>query len=149
MEENKPRKPVKQKREWDSEGGLPYNRIPAFKAAYDSYKECQFRFRNVPTDSKPIARAVKEKLMRVMVCVAKARLNMHTLESLQEAMDLSIEIQIAIRVLVETNAITKKDFANTAKYTENLVRQMVGWTGNEEKKRRQSEDNQSNIFNNV
>ena len=127
-------KPVRQKRDWSVEGELPYERIPAFKAAYDCYKECQFRFRNVPIDSKPIAREVKEKLMRTMVCIAHARLNIHVLESLQEAMDLALEIQITIRVLVETNAITKKDFANITKYSENLVRQMVGWAASEEKK---------------
>lgn len=127
-------KPVKQKRDWSAEGDLPYDRIPAFKAAYDCYKECQFRFRNVPIDSKPIAREVKAKLMRIMVCIAHARLNVCVLESLREAMDLALEVQITIRVLVETNAITKKDFANISKYSENLVRQMVGWAASEDKK---------------
>ena len=127
-------KPVKQKRDWSAEGDLPYDRIPAFKAAYDCYKECQFRFRNVPIDSKPIAREVKAKLMRTMVCIAHARLNVHVLQSLREAMDLALEIQITIRVLVETNAITKKDYANISKYSENLVRQMVGWAASEDKK---------------
>ena len=69
-----------------------------------------------------------------MVCIAHARLNVHVLESLREAMDLALEVQITIRVLVETNAITKKDFANIAKYSDNLVRQMVGWAASEDKK---------------
>ena len=72
--------------------------------------------------------------MRTMVCIAHARLNIHVLESLREAVDLALEVQITIRVLVETNAITKKDFANITKYSENLVRQMVGWAASEEKK---------------
>ena len=134
MADNKTTKPVKQKRDWSAEGELPYDRIPAFKAAYDCYKECQFRFRNVPIDSKPVAREIKAKLMRTMVCIAHARLNIHVLESLREAVDLALEVQITIRVLVETNAITKKDFANITKYSENLVRQMVGWAASEEKK---------------
>ena len=134
MADNKPTKTIKQKRDWSAEGDLPYDRIPAFKAAYDCYKECQFRFRNVPIDSKPIAREVKAKLMRIMVCIAHARLNVHVLESLREAMDLALEVQITIRVLVETNAITKKDFANIAKYSDNLVRQMVGWAASEDQK---------------
>lgn len=134
MAEEKQTKPTKQKRDWTTEGELPYERIPAFKAAYDCYKECQYRFRNVPVDAKPIAREVKEKLMRIMVCVAHARLNIHVLKSLQEAVDLAIEVQIIIRVLVETSAITKKDFANITKYSENLVRQMVGWSNSEEQK---------------
>ncbi len=81
MADNKPTKPIKQKRDWSAEGDLPYDRIPAFKAAYDCYKECQFRFRNVPIDSKPIAREIKAKLMRIMVCIAHARLNVCVLES--------------------------------------------------------------------
>lgn len=124
----------KKKRDWSGEGSLPYDQIPAFKAAYDCYKECQFRFRNVPSDSKQIAREVKTKLMRIMVCIAHARLNIKVLESLQEATDLSLETQITIRVLVETHAISIKDFAHVTQYSENLVRQMVGWSTAEEKK---------------
>ena len=133
-------KQKKPKRDWNAEGSLPYDKIPAFKAAYDCYKECQFRFRNVPVDAKPTAREVKSKLMRVMVCVAHARLNLRVLESLREAVDLAIEAQITIRVLVETNSLTKKDFANVSKYSDNLVRQMVGWSTSEENKAVKSPD---------
>lgn len=133
-------KQKKTKRDWSLEGSLPYDKIPAFKAAYDCYKECQYRFRNVPTDAKPTAREIKSKLMRVMVCIAHARLNLRVLESLREAMDLAIEAQITIRVLVETNSLTKKDFANVSKYSDNLVRQMVGWSTSEENKAVKSPD---------
>ena len=132
----------KQKKDWNAEGGLPYARIPAFKVAYDCYKECQFRFRNVPVDSKQIARGVKESLMRIMVCVARARLNIRVLESLREAVDLAIEVQITLRVLVEINAITNKDFANISKYSENLTRQMVGWANSEEQKDKEIMDSE-------
>lgn len=128
---------MKKKMDWSAEGSLPYDKIPAFKAAYDCYKECQFRFRNVPVDAKPIAREIKAKLMRVMVCIAHARLNIRVLESLREAVDLALEVQITIRVLVETKAINNKDFANITKYSENLVRQMVGWSNSENNKAQQ------------
>ena len=133
-------KPVRQKRDWNAEGSLPYDKIPAFKAAFDFYKECQFRFRNVPVDAKPVAREVKAKVMRVMVLIAHARLNIRVRESLQEAVFLSIEAQITLRVLVETNALTKKDFAHISGFSDNLVRQMVGWSTSEEKKASQSQD---------
>lgn len=119
------------KRDWSAEGNLPYEKAPAFKAAYDCYKECQFRFRNVPVDAKPMARDVKAKVMRAMVCIAHARLNIHALESLREAVDVAIEVQITLRVLVETNSLTKKDFAHISKYSDSLVRQMVGWSTTE------------------
>lgn len=124
----------RKKRDWSDDGSLPYDRIPAFKAAYDCYKECQFRFRDVACDSKPTAREVKSKLMRIMVCIAHARLNIRVLESLREAADLAIEIQITIRVLVEIRAISEKAYANISKYTQNLVRQMIGWSASEELK---------------
>ncbi len=133
-------KPKKQKRDWSAEGSLPYEKIPAFKAAFDFYKECQFRFRNVPNDAKPTAREVKSKVMRVMVLIAHARLNIRVRESLQEAVFLAIEAQITLRVLVETNAITHQDFSNISKYSDNLVRQMVGWSTSEEKKATESPD---------
>lgn len=144
-----PNNKTKQKRDWSAEGGLPYTQIPAFKVAFDCYKECQFRLRNVPVDSKSTAREVKEKLMCIMKDVAKARLNVRVLESLREALDLAIEVQIIFRVLVETNAITKKDFANIAKYSENLTRQMVGWATSEEQKRKDNKitPQQLNLFN--
>lgn len=133
-------KPKKQKRDWNAEGSLPYEKIPAFKAAFDFYKECQFRFRNVPVDAKPVAREIKSKVMRVMALIAHARLNVRVKESLQEALFLSIEAQISLRVLVETNALTKKDFAQVSQYSDNLVRQMVGWSTSEEKKQIESPD---------
>ena len=139
METNFP-KAKRQKRDWNAEGNLPYEKIPAFKAAYDFYKESQFRFRNVPNDAKSIARDIKSKVMRIMVCIAHARLNIKVLESLQEAVDLSIEAQISLRVLVETNSLTKKDFAIVSKYSDNLVRQMVGWSTSEENKATTSSD---------
>ena len=124
---------VKKKRDWNQEGSLPYEKIPAFKAAYDCYKECQFRFRNVPSFAKSVARDVKKKLLRVMVCIVHARLNIKVLESLREATDLAIEIQITMRVLVETRVVTIKDFAQISQYSENLVRQMVGWSTSKDK----------------
>lgn len=133
-------KPKKQKRDWNAEGSLPYEKIPAFKAAFDFYKECQFRFRNVPNDAKPTAREVKSKVMRVMVLIAHARMNIRVRESLQEAVFLAIEAQITLRVLVETNSLTHQDFSNISKYSDNLVRQMVGWSTSEEKKAEQSPD---------
>ena len=137
MVENKSKK---KKRDWSAANGLPYDKIPAFKVAYDCYKECQFRFRNVPVDAKPIAKEIKSKLIRIMVCVAHARLNIKVIESLREATDLAIEIQISIRVLVETNAITKKDFAIISQYSENLARQLVAWSNSEETKTQQVPD---------
>ena len=128
----------RKKRDWSTEGGLPYDKVPAFKAAYDLYKECQFRLRNVPNDAKQISRELKAKIMRVMVCVAHARLNVHVMDALREATDLSIEIQITLRVLVETNSITRKDFAFISQYSDNLVRQMVGWSTSEEKKAKEN-----------
>ena len=136
-------KPIKLKEGRSAEGELPYDRIPAYKAAFDCYKECQLRFRSVPVDSRPEAREVKAKLLRAMVCIAHARLNIRVLESLQEAVDLALEVQIIIRVLVDVNAITKKDFALITKFSESLLRQMIGWAASENKKGK-SDDEQRN-----
>ena len=121
----------KQKRNWNDLGGLPYDKIPAFKTALDFYKECQYRFRNVPSDAKPTAREVKAKILRTMTLIAHARLNIRVQQSLQEALFLSMEAQIVLRVLVETKSISIKDFANISKLSDNLVRQMVGWRTSE------------------
>lgn len=130
----KTQNPKPQKRDWSAEGGLPYEKIPAFKAAFDLYKECQLRFKNVPLDAKPIARDTKSIIMRVMVLIAHAKLNIRVRESLQQAVFHAIETQVTLRVMVDTHAITYKDFANISKFSDNLVRQMVGWSTSEERK---------------
>lgn len=132
--DNPEKKPVKEKRDWTDGGSLPYTRTPAFKAAFDCYKECLHRLRNVPVDSKPVAREVREKLMRIMVCIAHARLNIRVLPSLQEAMDDALEVQIALRILVESHGISIRDFALVSQYSASLVRQLAGWSTNEEQK---------------
>lgn len=136
------------KRNWNLEGGLPYENIPAFKVTYDCYKECLFRFRNVPVDAKPLSREVKAKLMRIMICITHARMNVKVLESLREATDLSMEVQITLRVLVEIHAITIKDFAQISQYSDSLVRQMVGWSNSKEypDDMKESIENQQPIF---
>lgn len=128
----------KSRTDWYMEGNLPYDRIPSFKAAYDCYKKCQFHFRDVPVDSRPTAREVKEKLMRIMVCIAHARLGIRVLESLREATDLAIEIQITLRVLSDTHAISLGAFAGISEFSDSLVRQLVGWSVSEENKSKQS-----------
>lgn len=135
----KPQKPPRKKRDWSDVGSLPYDRIPAFKAAYSCYKECLQRFRNVPSGSKEVAREIRSRLMRVMVCIAHARLNIRVLESLREATDLAIEVQVTIRVLTETHGISVKDYANISQYSENLVRQMTAWSQSEERKAAQEQ----------
>jgi len=129
---------VKGKTDWYKEGQLPYDRIPAFKSAFDCYKKCQFHFRNVPVDSRPVSREIKANLMRIMVCIAHARLGIKVLESLREATDLAIETQITIRVLSETHSISVRDYAAISEYSDSLVRQMVGWSASEENKRKQA-----------
>jgi len=145
---NWPHTPNGDSRQAHGLGGVPYENIPAFKAAYDCYKECQFRFRNVPVDAKSLSREVKAKLMRVMVCITHARMNVKVLESLREATDLSMEVQITLRVLVEIHAITIKDFAQISQYSDSLVRQMVGWSNSKEypDDMKESIENQQPIF---
>jgi len=120
--------------DWNKEGDLPYTQVPAFKSAYDCYKECQKRLRNVPADTKGVARDIKAKLMRIIVCIAHARLGIRTLESLREAVDLAIETQVTIRVLKDTHAISVKDMAFISEYSDSLARQMIGWSQSEERK---------------
>ena len=128
------KKKTKEKVDWTAEGALPYGNTPVVKAAFDCLKECQFRFRNVPSDAKALAREVKEKLQRIMVYCMYARAEYRVVESLHEALGLTFEVIVTIRIMVETNAITKKDFANISQYSSSLVRQMRGWAQSEEKK---------------
>lgn len=117
----------KAKKDWSQEGELPYSKIPVYKAAYDCLKECMLRFRNTPSDFKPLTRDIRLQLSRIMVCIAHARLNFLAAKSLQEATDLALQVQIGIRLLDEVHAIPPKSYAILAQLADSLVRQMVGW----------------------
>lgn len=41
--------------------------LPVYKAAYDLYKACRFRFKTVSKDCKPVAHEVLQKLLNIMV----------------------------------------------------------------------------------
>lgn len=117
--------------DWSSETGMPYEKIPVFKTAYDCLKECSYRFRNVPKIYKFLSKDICQKLLRLIVCIAHAKLNLESHKALQEATDLAFEIQLSIRVLENVKAITIKDYAILSHLTDSLVRQMLGWAKSE------------------
>lgn len=117
--------------DWNSETGMPYEKIPVYSTSYDCLKECLFRFRNVPTIYKFMSKDVCQKLLRVIVCIAHAKLGLNRQAVLQEATDLALEIQISVRALEAVNAISLNDYEIISHQTDSLVRQMLGWAKSE------------------
>ena len=128
----------KSKFDWENVGELPYEMVPVYKTALDCLKECSVRFRNVPSDFRNIAREIRQSLARFIANIAKLRLSLSKKEALEEATDIAIEIQVNIRVLNEIHAITPKDYAMICRYSDSMVRQMVGWMKSENKSNKES-----------
>ena len=116
------------RQDWITGDRLPYEMLPAYKAAYDCCMECQKGFAGISGDSRGIAREIKAGLKRVMVCIARIYLGMEPVEAMKEALSLSLGAQISIRMLKDTHSIDLKRFAQISRHSDSLVRQLTGWS---------------------
>ena len=102
--------------------------LPVYKAAYDSYKECQFRFRKVSGDGKAIAREVTSNLKRIMVDIELVYWQVKPKSILPETFSLVMETVIIIRAMKDFGDLSTKDFGIISKYTSQLSTNMRIWS---------------------
>lgn len=102
--------------------------LPVYKAAYDAYKECMFRFRKVPGDGKAIAREVTGNLKRIMVDIELVHWQVRPKTILPATFDLVLETIITIRAMKDFGDLSTKDFAIISQYTAELSRNMRVWS---------------------
>jgi hypothetical protein len=102
--------------------------LPVYKAAYDSYKECRFRFRNVAGDGKAIAREVTGNLKRIMVNIELVHWQVKPTSILPDTFALVLETIIIIRAMKDFGDLSTKDYAIISKYTSELSKNMRVWS---------------------
>ncbi len=102
--------------------------LPVYKAAYDSYKECRFRFRNVSGDGKAIAREVTGNLKRIMVNIELVHWQVKPTSILPDTFALVLETIIIIRAMKDFGDLSTKDYAIISKYTSELSKNMRVWS---------------------
>lgn len=102
--------------------------LPVYKAAYDSYKECRFRFRNVAGDGKAIAREVTGNLKRIMVNIELVHWQVKPTSILPDTFVLVLETVIVIRAMKDYGDLSTKDYAIISKYTSELSKNMRVWS---------------------
>lgn len=101
--------------------------LPAYKATYDTYRECQFRFRKCNQDTKPLCREVTGNLKRMMVNIELYHWQVKPKEILAPTLELAIESIVIIRALKDFKEISSKDFAIICRHSSLMMRHMMKW----------------------
>lgn len=119
-------------KDWSKAGDFPYDKLPAYRTATICNQECLKRFgkKKIPTAYRELSREILSNLSRVLVLMVRAKLGLNTNESVKEALDLAISIQIGVRTLNDLRAISIKDYAQISSNVDSLVKQLVGWSKN-------------------
>lgn len=120
------KKKRKRKPRQEKKGGV--FALPVYKAAYDSYKECMFRFRKVPGDGKAIAREVTSNLKRIMVDIELVYWQAKPKSVLPDTFALVLETLVTIRAMKDFGDLSTKDFGIISQYTASLSKNMRVWS---------------------
>ncbi len=102
--------------------------LPVYKAAFDSYKECRFRFRKVSGDGKTICREVTGNLKRIMVDIELVYWQIKPKSILPDTFALVLETIIDIRAMKDFGDLSTKDFGIISEYTAKLSKNMRVWS---------------------
>lgn len=102
--------------------------LPVYKAAFDSYKECRFRFRKVSGDGKAIAREVTANLKRIMVDIELVYWQVKPKSILPDTFALVLETIIVIRAMKDFGDLSTKDYGIISQYTSKLSVNMRIWS---------------------
>lgn len=102
--------------------------LPVYKAAFDSYKECRFRFRKVSSDGRDIAREVTGNLKQIMVDIELVYWQIKPKTILPKTFELVLETIVIIRAMKDFGDLSTKDFAVISQYTSKLSKNMRIWS---------------------
>lgn len=102
--------------------------LPVYKAAFDSYKECRFRFRKVSSDGRDIAREVTGNLKRIMVDIELVFWQVKPKSILPHTFELVLETIVVIRAMKDFGDLSTKDFGIISQYTSKLSKNMRIWS---------------------
>ena len=120
-----PKKPHRKRRRPKKRNGVWA--LPAYKFTFDTYKECQFRFRKCNRDTKDICRDITGNLKRMMVNIELYHWQVKPFEILAETLDKAVETVVMIRALKDFGELSTKDFSVICQYSSPMLQHMMKW----------------------
>ena len=101
--------------------------LPVYKAAYDCYKECRFRFRTVTKDCKATAHEVLRNLLEIMVDIELVYWQVEPRERLAETYRLVLKTLVILRAMHDAGELSTQHFCVISKYSADLSKNMGNW----------------------
>lgn len=101
--------------------------LPVYKATFDTYKECRFRFRKCTKDTKEICREVTGNLKRIMVNIELFHWQVKPKSILADTLELVVETIVIIRSMKDFGEINTKDFSIICQYSSQMLYNMMKW----------------------
>ena len=126
MDKNRQRNRVMKRRKMSKERKNMHS-LPAYKAAYELFKECRFRFRTVSKNCKGIAHDVLEKLLDVMVDIELVYWQVEDKKRLAETYRTVLKVIIIIRSMHDAGELSTQHYSVISQYSAELSKHMGNW----------------------
>ena len=101
--------------------------LPVYKAAYDTYKECRFRFRTVSKDAKTTAHEVLSYLLDIMVDIELVYWQIQDKEILGDTYRKVLKVIIIIRAMHDIGELSTQHYSIISRYSAVLSKNMGNW----------------------
>lgn len=101
--------------------------LPVYKAAYDTYKECRFRFRTVSKDAKTTAHEVLTYLLDIMVDIELVYWQVQDKEILGDTYRKVLKVIIIIRAMHDIGELSTQHYSIISRYSAVLSKNMGNW----------------------
>ena len=101
--------------------------LPVYKAAYDTYKECRFRFRTVNKDAKATAHEVLTYLLDIMVDIELVYWQVQDKEILGDTYRKVLKVIIIIRAMHDIGELSTQHYSIISRYSAVLSKNMGNW----------------------
>lgn len=101
--------------------------LPVYKAAYDTYKECRFRFRTVSKDAKTTVHEVLSYLLDIMVDIELVYWQVQDKEILGDTYRKVLKVIIIIRAMHDIGELSTQHYSIISRYSAVLSKNMGNW----------------------
>lgn len=101
--------------------------LPVYKAAYDTYKECRFRFRTVSKDAKTTAHEVLSYLLDIMVDIELVYWQVQDKDILGDTYRKVLKVIIIIRAMHDIGELSTQHYSIISRYSAVLSKNMGNW----------------------
>ena len=101
--------------------------LPVYKATYDTYKECRFRFRTVSKEAKGTAHEVLSYLLDIMVDIELVYWQVQDKEILGDTYRKVLKVIIIIRAMHDIGELSTQHYSIISRYSAVLSKNMGNW----------------------